>query len=348
MTELKQALHILIVDDDDINLDMLKHILERSGYAVDTARSGREAWEAISAQQYRMVISDWEMPDGNGIDLCRQVRENDAAGYTYFILLTHRNKPEDIVQGMATGADDFITKPFDPEEVRMRVRSGERSLTLESRDIAIFAMAKLAESRDPETGAHLERVQAYVQTLAEQLKKNGKHPEITNAFVRNLFLTIPLHDIGKVGIPDSVLLKPGRLTDEEFELMKTHTIIGASTLKAALEQYPEADYLNMAHDIALSHHEKFDGTGYPYGLAGKDIPLAGRIAALADVYDAVSSSRVYKKSFNHKITRDIIIQGDGSHFDPDIVRAFLETEHRFIEIRDHFDNVQVDEEALFV
>ncbi|MFH1999985.1 MAG: HD domain-containing phosphohydrolase [Planctomycetota bacterium] len=336
--DLNHAIRILIVDDDDINLDMLRHILTESGYAVDTARGGREAWEALSSRQHRMVISDWEMPDGNGLDLCRRVRENDAAGYTYFILLTHRNKPEDIVRGMANGADDFITKPFNPDEVRVRVRAGERSLSLESRDIAIFAMAKLAESRDPETGGHLERIQGFSRILAERLLEKGKHPEITTAFVRTLFLTVPLHDIGKVGIPDSVLLKPSRLTDDEFDLMKTHTTIGANTLKAALQQYPEAEYLKMAHDIALTHHEKYDGTGYPNGRAGNDIPMAGRIAALVDVYDAVSSSRVYKRSFNYKISRDIIIQGDGSHFDPELVKAFLEIEDRFIEIRNQFDN----------
>jgi len=179
------------------------------------------------------------------------------------------------------------------------------------------------------------------RTIADHLLKKGRHEEVNRGYVRNIHLTAPLHDIGKVGIPDAVLLKPGRLTDFEFNLMKDHTAIGASTLKSALAQFPDAEYLKMAYDIALTHHERYDGSGYPQGLKGKDIPLAGRITALADVYDAVSSVRVYKEAYSHPVSRDIILKGDGAHFDPDVVQAFIDCEHRFMEIKEQFSELQV-------
>src|SRR5207248_5870327 len=208
-------------------------------------------------------------------------------------------------------------------------------LSLETRDVAIFAMAKLAESRDSETGAHLERVRSYCRILAQQLAQKPKfHDVITAEYIRLIYQTSPLHDIGKVGIPDSVLLKPGRLSDREFEIMKTHAEIGAQTLEAALEQFPGIKFLEMARDIAATHHERFDGTGYPRGLRGADIPLCGRIVALADVYDALTTKRVYKSAFAHDVARSIIIDERGTHFDPDVADAFLAAEMQFIEIRD--------------
>ena len=238
----------------------------------------------------RLVISDWDMPEMNGIELCRRLRADESAGYIYIILLTSHDGTQKIVEGMSAGADDFISKPFDPPELLVRVRAGERVLSLETRDVAIFALAKLAESRDPETGAHLERVRSYSQVLARQLSTHPKFARIIDEkYIHLIYLTSPLHDIGKVGIPDSVLLKPGRLSDHEFEIMKQHAALGADTLDAALQQFPEAKFLKMARDIAASHHERFDGSGYPAGLKANDIPLCGRIVALADVYDALTS-----------------------------------------------------------
>src|SRR6185295_753174 len=226
----------------------------------------------------------------NGLELCRAIRNHDFGGYVYFILLTGRDGSASIVEGLATGADDFITKPFDPEELSARVRVAERILSLNTRDMTIFALAKLAESRDPETGHHLERVQNYSRRLAQHLLQSGRYPdEVDAAFVNLIYDTSPLHDIGKVAIPDCVLLKPGRLSDDEFQIMKTHTTMGAQTLEAAARKYPKARYLRIAREIAESHHEKWDGGGYPKGLIGCDIPLAARIVALADVYDALVS-----------------------------------------------------------
>ena len=197
----------------------------------------------------------------------------------------------------------------------------------------IFALARLAESRDTDTGAHLERVRTYSRIIAEHFSHQQKFAgKISADFVRLIYLTSPLHDIGKVAIPDSVLLKPGPLTHEEFEVMKDHTIKGAATLEAALREYPAAHYLRMARDIAASHHEWYDGTGYPAGLSGEDIPLCGRIVALADVYDALTSRRIYKDAYSHEKAKAIVLQSRGTHFDPDVVDAFLANEDKFTEV----------------
>jgi putative two-component system response regulator len=203
--------------------------------------------------------------------------------------------------------------------------------------MAIFALAKLAESRDPETGHHLERVRNYCHALARQVSTMPKfRQECDTEFVRLIYQTSPLHDIGKVGIPDSVLLKPGQFNAAEYEIMQQHTRLGAATLEAALQKYPEARFLKIARDIALTHHERYDGTGYPQGLTGDGIPLCGRIVAVADVYDALTSRRVYKPAFEHTVARSIILKDSGTHFDPDIVDAFLAVEDEFIAIRQRY------------
>jgi putative two-component system response regulator len=328
-------MNILIADDDDVSLKMLKHTLAGAGYSVVTAHHGREALELFRQGKSRLVVSDWEMPEMNGVELCRAIREADVPGYTYVILLTSRDAPQDRVEGLRAGADDFVAKPYDKEELLARIGSGERVLSMETRDVAIFALAKLAESRDPDTGAHLERVRSYCRVLAQHLAGVDKYRSvITPEYARLMYLTSPLHDIGKVGIPDNVLLKPGRLSESEFEIMKTHTLIGARTLDAALQQFPGVEFLQMGRDIAASHHERWNGTGYPAGLKGEAIPLAGRICAAADVYDALTSRRVYKPAMTHEVARTMIVQDSGSHFDPDVVEAFLKIEDRFAAIRE--------------
>lgn len=327
----------MIVDDEQLSLDVLDHALAQSGHQTVSARNGRQAVEILQGDACRMVISDWNMPGMDGLELCRRIRSGDFGGYIYTILLTSRDSKQDIVAGLDAGADDFLTKPFHPEELRVRVRAGERILALETREVAIFAMAKLAESRDPETGEHLERMRGYSRILAHHLLKNGDYgEEVDEDFVRLIYLTSPLHDIGKVGIPDSVLLKPDRLSDREFEIMKSHTTIGAETLEAAHRQYPAVRYLQLAQSIALTHHERFDGTGYPNGLFGDRIPLSGRVVALADVYDALTSKRVYKPAFSHDVARSMIIEESGSHFDPVLVDAFIQCEDDFKQIGQRF------------
>jgi putative two-component system response regulator len=331
-------MRVLIADDNEVAIEIVRGTLTQAGYQVETASNGREALDSLRRGSCRLVVSDWDMPEMNGLDLCRAVRTGELpGGYIYIILLTAHESVEEKVMGLSAGADDFISKPFNPAELLARVRTAERVLSLETRDVAIFAMAKLAESRDPETGAHLERVRAYCRVLAQQLTSRDELRDIVTAeYIRLLYQTSPLHDIGKVGIPDSVLLKPGRLSDREFEIMKTHTMIGAATLDAALHQFPGIAFLQMARDIAATHHERYDGAGYPNCLKGDAIPLCGRIVALADVYDALTSKRVYKNAFAHDVAKAIILEERGRQFDPILIDAFEKSEAQFIAIRDRY------------
>jgi putative two-component system response regulator len=321
-------------------------MLESFGYKVVVAENGREAFNLIRTGRYRLVVSDWEMPEMSGVEFCREIRGRSWSSYIYVILVTSYDKVENLVEGLDAGADDFLTKPIQPEELRVRLRTGERILARESRDMVIFAMARLVESRSPETGTHLERMREYCRIIGEELSHWEKYKqEIDGEYVELLYLTSPLHDIGKVGIPDNVLLKPGKLTPEEFEIMKEHTLIGGKTLSAAARVYPEVQMLSMACEIAMTHHERWDGTGYPHGLKGLDIPLSGRITALADVYDALTSKRVYKDSISHEEARKIILEGRGTHFDPDVVDAFLLREQDFIDVADRIQETPESEEA---
>jgi putative two-component system response regulator len=334
--------HVLIVEDDDIAADVLENALIHFGYQVTKARNGVEALELVRSSLYRLIISDWEMPEISGVELCRRIRQHHSGGYVYIILLTARRGTQHVVEGLNAGADDFITKPFEPQELLVRLRAGERILSLESRELIIFSLAKLAESRDPDTGAHLERMREYCRVIAEQLSlEKTFSDQIDGNYIQLIYLTSPLHDIGKVGIPDRVLLKPGKFTPEEFEVMKQHTLIGFQTLDAATRNHPDAKFLLMARDIALTHHERFDGTGYPRQLKGEAIPLCGRIVALADVYDALTTKRIYKPAFSHEKTREIIL-GEMSHqFDPRILEAFCRCEERFQEIKSQFTDQEL-------
>ena len=331
-------MQVLIVDDNKIALIALAALLTKNGYEVLTASDGKQGLDVLAQHPTcRAIISDWEMPVMNGIEFCKAVRAEDRAGYIYFLLLTSHNQVDEMVHGLSIGADDFIAKPYNSAEVLARLRAGERILSLETRDVAIFALAKLAESRDNDTGAHLERVQYYCRALSQWLATQDKFKNVIDPeYIRLVFQTSPLHDIGKVGIADAILLKPGALDPAEFEIMKTHTIIAANTLNAALEKFPGVAFLTMAKDIAESHHEKFDGTGYPHGLKGEDIPLCGRIIAVADVYDALISKRVYKDALTHDAAGAIIEAGRGKHFDPDVVDAFVAIGDQFLDIRQLF------------
>jgi putative two-component system response regulator len=332
------VVRVLIVDDDPVYLDLLSGVLQELGYDFETANNGRQAYELICQSDLRIVLSDWQMPEMTGVELCRRIRARQLSAYVYFILLTSLDRKQNVVTGLQAGADDFISKPFNPHELHVRLRAAERIVSLESRDLIIFSLAKLAESRDPETGRHLERIREYCRLLAEQLEKSARYRgQIDSDYVRTIFLTSPLHDIGKVGIPDNVLLKPGRLTPEEFEVMRQHAVIGSQTLEAASRAHPTAEFLRFARDIAWTHHEKYNGSGYPRGLKGEAIPLCGRIVAVADVYDALTTKRVYKPAFTHEKARAIILEGRGIDFDPHVVDAFLECEQEFLAIKQQLD-----------
>lgn len=334
-------MNVLVVDDDSITRQMLAFTLRKAGYEVTTATNGAEAFERFLMDRHQLIVSDWSMPGMDGLELCRAIRRTDSQRYVYFILLTTHDSAQDAIAGLAAGADDYVRKPFDPGELIMRVNAGQRVINLETRGLTIFALARLAESRDPETGEHLERVRNYCRLLARRMQSNPRFQRvIDDDFVQLIYDTSPLHDIGKVAIPDCILLKPGRLTSEEFDIMKTHTIRGAETIAAMRNEFPNARFLHMAHEIILSHHEKFDGRGYPNGLSGEEIPLCARIMAVADVYDALTSVRVYKAAYSHEDAVAIIRRDSGSHFDPDVVEAFEDCLEDFNRYREQFSAPQ--------
>lgn len=324
---------VLIVDDDEITLDMLEMTLDSGGHRVIRAKNVPEAIQVMDHERVNLVVTDWMMPGMSGPDFVKHIRARRDSRYIYTIMLTARNESMDIVEGLDSGADDFIVKPFNPLELAMRVKGAERIISLETRHVAIFALAKLTDSRDEETGLHLERIREYSRVIAEHIMSISEmEGRLSPDYAEMIYLTSPLHDIGKMGIPDCVLLKPSRLDDEEFMVMKTHATLGADTLYAAAEQFPEVEYLRMACNIARHHHERYDGKGYPDGLSGMDIPLSARIVAVADVYDALVSRRIYKQSFSHEIARSMIIEGTGTQFDPMVVEAFLAHEKEIVEI----------------
>ena len=325
---------ILIVEDSHTDARVLQHALEHIGHEVTVVTTAEDAMKRLRSVTFPVVICDWELPGLNGDDLCRKIRQKSSINYTYIIMLTSRTEKKYVIEGLAAGADDYLTKPFEPQELFFRVRVAERLLSLQGRDLMIFSLAKLSESRDHETGIHLERMREYCRLLTTLLAKTPRFKDHIDAdFISSIYLTSPLHDIGKVGIPDSILLKEGKLTVEEFEVMKTHTLIGGETLSAAAAKHPGHFYLKMACDIAMTHHEKFDGSGYPNGLAGLEIPLSGRIVAVADVYDALTSKRVYKPAYSHQKACNIIRCESGTHFDPEIAQVFLDNADQFQAIK---------------
>jgi len=328
---------VLVVDDEWVSRKKMERLLQSLEYETLVAEGGPQAWDIWKTYRPRMVITDWNMPHMDGVELCRRIREAESENYTYIIFVSGKNNVQDVIEGMQAGADDYISKPFNLGEIHVRVKAGERIIKLQSKETVIFALAKLAESRDEDTGNHLERVRFYSKLLAETWVKRPHPPAALNSLlIENIFLTSALHDIGKVGIPDYILLQPGRLDDKAFAIMKTHTVIGFNTLVEALKKAPEAAYLQVAAQIARHHHEKYDGSGYPDGLSGENIPLAARIFALADVYDALVSKRPYKEPFTHDRARNIILEGKGTHFDPHVVEAFLVCENEFIHIHENF------------
>lgn len=327
---------IIVVDDDEIVQGVTESILTHNGHEVMLASNGQEAIEVIKKNQISIAILDWNMPIMNGIELTRYLRNAFDMNYVYIIMVTSRNGKEDLLEGLSAGVNDFVTKPIEPTELILRVKNAEKILKLETTSLALFSLAKLAESKDTDTGNHLERIRLYSRALGEEICQSNKDGCAKSSLPEMLYQTSPLHDIGKVGIPDMVLLKPGSLSDQEWTLMKAHAEIGANTLNDVLAVFPNAEYLRIARDIAWCHHERWDGSGYPRSLKGEEIPIEARIVSLADVYDAVTMKRVYKNALPHDIARGIIVEGSGSQFDPLVVKAFLNIESKFAEIRNNY------------
>jgi len=316
------ALHnqkILVVEDSPSQRLMISQHLRRWRYDVAEAADGAEALALFKSDGPSIVVTDLEMPVMDGFRLIEEIRKVEASR-TYIIVLSATEAKRIVVTALALGADDYLVKPYHPDELRVRLAGAEKMLQLQNQELLIFAMAQLVDMRSSETGAHLERVQFFCRRLAEGLAAEGE-AGITPAWISSLVSMAPLHDIGKIGIPDAILNKPGRLTPEEFEVMKGHVGIGVSVISRIYERTRYAPFA-FAMDIIGTHHEKWDGSGYPGGLAGEEIPLCGRIVALADVFDAISSHRVYKPAYPRERCWDIINAGRGAHFDPRLVDVF--------------------------
>jgi len=354
---------ILVVDDTPDNITLLCSLLSDT-YRNKVATSGEKALKiARTSPQPDLILLDIMMPEMDGYEVCRQLKADPVTRDIPVIFLTAKTQEGDEAKGFELGAVDYITKPIVPPILMARVHThlafGEarkflamqndileqqveaRTLQLAAlQDAIIIAMASLAETRDNDTGHHIRRTQAYVRELALFMQYNEKYSKVlTKDLVDNLYKTAPLHDIGKVGVPDHILLKPGRLTPEEFEAMKRHTIYGRDTIIAAEATMPNPEtFLHTARDLVCYHHEKWDGTGYPEGLKGEDIPLPARLMAVADVYDALIAKRVYKDAMPHEQAVKIIEEGSGTHFDPDVVAAFSEVKDEFAAIAQRFND----------
>lgn len=347
---LKQT--VLIVDDTPDNVRLVATLLKEL-YRTTVATDGEKALQlAAACPQPDLVLLDVEMPGMDGYEVCARLKSDPLTADVPVVFLTARSKVEDEERGLRLGAVDYIAKPISPLILLARVQTHlalknaqrfleDKNAYLEAevarrmrelgaaQDLTILAMALIAERRDNETGRHIRRTQHYVRLLAQQLRP---HPHFAGFFsdatIELLYKSAALHDIGKVGVPDAILRKPGPLTAEEFEVMKRHTVIGRDTLLDVEREIGlPSSFLRFAREIACSHHEKWDGTGYPEGLCAEDIPVAARLMAVADVYDALVSRRVYKPAMPHERALEIIREGRGTHFDPDVVDAFCRIEH---------------------
>lgn len=349
---------ILIVDDIPENLEVLGTLLRSVGYQVKAASSGRAALRYAGQQPHpELMLLDVMMPEMDGYQVLRVLKTDPAIRHIPVIFLTALGDARDEEYGLELGAADYITKPIKPAIVLARVRAqleakrardwlNDQNTALENevarrmaeneliQNVSIRALAHLAEIRDPETGMHILRTQSYVTLLAERLTRRSRFLNfLTPHYVKLLERSAPLHDIGKVGIPDQILTKPGKLSEQEWQIMKTHAKLGSDAIEMA-EQDAEApvQFLTLAKEIAHWHHEKWDGSGYPDGLAGEEIPISARIMALADVFDALISRRVYKVPFDFDNAAEIIAEGKGRHFDPEIVDVFLNDIEAFKDI----------------
>ncbi len=349
---------IMVVDDTPTNLKLLDLLLKSSQYTVTTYTRGAAALEAARENPPDIVLLDVSMPEMDGYEVCGHFKASKELREIPVLFISAHSEPEEKVKAFEAGGVDYITKPFHAAEVKARVgthlklarlqaalqsqnKNLEKTVADKVEEIysaqlsTIVALAKLAEHRDNDTGKHLERVQLYTQLLAEELRKAPHLSEtIDDEFISDLFHAAPLHDIGKVSIPDRILLKPGKLEPAEFEIMKTHAAVGAETLAEVHSAYKNNAFLTIGLALTRSHHERWDGNGYPDGTSGEDIPLVARIMAVADVYDALRSKRVYKPAFSHDETMKIIRDESGTQFDPSVVDALDIVEGDFRRIGD--------------
>jgi putative two-component system response regulator len=354
---------ILVVDDEDMNLRLLEALLRPQGYQVVLARDGQEALAQVAATPPDLILLDIMMPRMNGFEVAQRLKSQPDTMLIPIVVVTALQDVEDRVRAIETGADDFLTKPVDRLELRARVSSllkvkayndhmrdyrahleAEVALRTEELKTAyekitrasletIHRLSRAAEYKDEDTGSHILRMSNMAAVVARRL-------ELGETTVQRILYASPMHDIGKIGIPDHILLKPGRLTPQEWEIMRRHTTIGGRILEGSTE-----GFIKLAEVIALTHHEKWDGSGYPRGLKGNRIPLVGRIVAISDVFDALLSRRPYKEPFSLEKSLEIIREGRDSHFDPQVVDVFMEALDEILDIRNKYMDVS---ESRFV
>lgn len=354
---------VLIVDDSADNIQVLMGLL-KDEYKLVAATSGEKAL-TLAAQQPLpdLILLDIMMPEMDGYEVCRRLKEQEDTRAIPVIFVTAMTSAEDEYKGLELGAVDYLTKPIIPELTKARIRNHlelkrhqdqmedlvqEKTNKLQlTQSVMIESLGTLAEYRDPETGGHIKRTQNYVKALAKHLQAIPQYKaELDDEKIELLFMSAPLHDIGKVGVSDAILLKPGKLTDDEFAEMKRHAEYGANALEKAAISLGDESFIECAKEIAYFHHEKWDGSGYPQGIAGTDIPLPGRIMAIADVYDALISKRVYKPPFTHEKAVSIILEEKGKQFEPALVDAFSEIEPTFRNIAILYADFDEEREAL--
>jgi putative two-component system response regulator len=350
---------VLIVDDSKTDVMMISGMLR--DYELRVACDGIEALETMGREKdIDIIILDLNMPRMNGFEVLEAIKDDPAGSSMVTLILTNYDETDNEIRGLELGAVDYIRKPLNIRSLRKRLelhvslKNAQKALeqhnqALEkavrdrteecnrTRDLTIHALLGLLEIRNIESCNHTRRTQWIMKALCEHMRFKGPYQTIlTPAYTNELFDTSPLHDIGKVGIPDSILLKPGKLTAEEFEIMKRHTTYGVEALSCEGFESVDLSFIKTASELMGTHHEKYDGSGYPNGLKGKDIPLSGRLMAIIDVYDALVSVRVYKPAYSHAQALQIIAEGRGSHFDPDIVDAFFDIEDKVKDITAQF------------
>jgi putative two-component system response regulator len=357
---------VLVVDDTPANLALLASLL-RADYTVKVVNHGAKAITAVRDDPPDLILLDIVMPDINGYEVCRKLKADSITSKIPVIFLTSNTETHSEQLGMELGAADYITRPINPPILLSRVRAhlnlaaSGKNLQVSNeyleyevlkrtqelvalQDVTILALASLAETRDADTGNHLHRTQHYLRAMGNELRTHVRFAEfLSPAIIDILFKCAPLHDIGKVGIPDRILLKPGRYEPHEYEIMKTHPALGLAAIENAQRSAKQSiEFLEIAKELVYSHHEKWDGTGYPQGIAGDAIPIPARLMALADVYDALISRRVYKEGMSHEQATQIIVAGRGQHFDPDVVDAFLALSEEFQAIAQRFADSDQD------
>lgn len=346
---------ILVADDEPINLELMESILSALGYRVLLASDGVQALALALAEMPDLVLLDIVMPGLDGFEVTEKLKENDRTKIIPIVIVSGKSEVRDRVKALEAGADDFLNKPVDATELKARIRSllkvkayndhmvnyqkkleeevAKRTLQLKaslekikSASLeAIYRLSLAAEYKNKETGDHIKRVSHYAEAIAQRMGLN-------KATIEAILYATPMHDVGKIGVPDHILLKPGKHDEKEWEIMKQHTTIGARIMEGS-----EHGFIRLASVIALTHHERWDGEGYPRGLKGRKIPLVGRIAALADFFDAMTSARPYREGVHSpEYTVETIRQNSGSHFDPQVVDCFLQSQQRICQIKETF------------